>query len=709
MENKTLLFGNNYYPYYHTKKELLEDFQKMKRAGFNQLRTAEALTSWDRMEPTEGKYDWSFIDFLMDEAAKFGFVVTLGTGSCCPPAWLVKKYPNVQVLSNKNIKQALLGTYNWACIDNPGFKESHSKYLKELVNRYKEHSALGYWQINNEPGYPFIQEQGETSIYCYCDHTAVEFRKYLEKKYGTLDKLNHAWSWLATNLFFSEWGDIPIPRSTPLAWGCITAWLDWNQFRILNWQSLFRKEYQEIKKLDDKHQVMANSFVWHRTDYFGNLKGADLWKIAEEVDIVGGDLYPGIGNRYKKERAYISNKLFMEKSIAGNKPYWIAELESGPMTGYAAGPEHNPEPKDIGRYMVECFGHGAVEISFHGWREWLPQSMHWGGMVDLEGNETPIVDEVSKVIHVLQKESEFILGSQVEKSGVALLFSQDNAIILDGSNVGDFLRDSLEGYVDMLWSENYYIDYISPLQILNKTLPEHIKVIILPFQMVIGETLGSGLKEFVSNGGTLVGHAKCGMMDEKGWYNRRKPGGGLDELFGIKETSLWPKEEIKVVYKTKSFPGAHQVSHFEMIDNPKIIAEFDDGTPAVLKNEYGKGAAWYIATHMGIAWKRYGLFGQSKDMFHKILEESGVIRESWIEEDKNKNEILDLHVLVNGTERMYIIVNSFDIELRGWLCSRHRMSGLANLFSNEKYYENRKLEICLNPKDYMVLKGRVSE
>jgi beta-galactosidase GanA len=645
----------------------------------------------------------------MDEAANLDFIVTLGTGSCCPPAWLVKKYPDVQVLSNKNVKQPLLGTYNWACIDNPGFKESHGRYLEALVKRYKDHRALGYWQINNEPGYPFIQEQGETSIYCYCDHTAAEFRKHLEKKYKTLENLNYAWSWLATNLCFSEWGDVPIPRSTPLAWGCITAWLDWNQFRILNWQNLFRREYQEIKNLDDKHQVLANSFVWHRTDYFGNLKGSDLWKVAEEVDIVGGDLYPGIGNRYKKERAYISNKLFMEKSIAGDKPYWIAELESGPMTGFAAGPDHNPEPKDIGRYMVECFGHGAVEISFHGWREWLPQSMHWGGMVDLEGNETPIVDEVSRVIEVFQKESEFILNSQIERSGIALLFSQANAIILGGSNVGDFLQDSIEGYADMLWSENYYIDYISPDQILNKTLPEHLKVIILPFQMVIGEDLGIGLKDFVAGGGTLVGHAKCGMMDEKGWYNRRKPGGGLDELFGIKETGLQPQDEIKIVYKTISFPGAHQVANFEIIGEPEIIAEFDDGKPAVLRHDYGDGDAWYVATHPGLSWKRYGLYGQEKDLFHMIFKRSGIARETWIEEDKNKNEILDLHVLTKADERLYIIVNSFDVQLRGWLCSARKISALVNLFTNENYPDGNKLGISIEPKGYIVLKGRVSE
>jgi beta-galactosidase GanA len=54
LDKNVILFGNNYYPYYHTKDEVLADLKKMKKAGFNQLRTAEALTSWDRIEPKEG-------------------------------------------------------------------------------------------------------------------------------------------------------------------------------------------------------------------------------------------------------------------------------------------------------------------------------------------------------------------------------------------------------------------------------------------------------------------------------------------------------------------------------------------------------------------------------------------------------------------------------------------------------------------------------
>jgi len=42
-------FGANYYPVFHTNEELVEDFSKMKDAGFNHIRTGELLCSWDRV------------------------------------------------------------------------------------------------------------------------------------------------------------------------------------------------------------------------------------------------------------------------------------------------------------------------------------------------------------------------------------------------------------------------------------------------------------------------------------------------------------------------------------------------------------------------------------------------------------------------------------------------------------------------------------
>lgn len=85
---------------------------------------------WNRIEKTEGVYDFSELDYYMDEAAKRQAKIILTTGQriqrwpeCHDPQWL-----------KKQDKQNKL-----------------DKLITETVNRYKDHPALEFWQIENEP------------------------------------------------------------------------------------------------------------------------------------------------------------------------------------------------------------------------------------------------------------------------------------------------------------------------------------------------------------------------------------------------------------------------------------------------------------------------------------------------------------------------------------------------------------------------------
>lgn len=707
MKQKTFLFGCNYYPYYHTREEMITDFNSMRKVGFNQTRTAEALTSWDRIEPREGEYDWTIIDGLMEQAQKNKFTVILGTGSCCPPHWLVKKYPDIQAVNKDNHKQYLLATYNWACIDHPGYKKAHAKYLYALIERYSSNSALGFWQINNEPGYPFVQEQGMGNIYCYCDYSKAAFQKFLENKYLTIEALNESWQWLATNLWFNSWEDVEMPRATPAAWGAVSPWIDWHQFRAFSWTERFADEAKMIRENDPHHPVLLNSFVYSRWDFFGILLGVNLWELAKKVDIFGSDLYPGIGNRYKKEREYISSKLFLEKSMAKDKPLWIPELESGPIGGYSKGPDHTPKPVDIGRYMAECIGHGAKEISFHGWREWKPQPMHWGGLVDLEGNQRPLVDMVKKVIIAVKSEEHFFLESDVAKQGLAMLQIPDNAVVLQGYGAEDMLKDSIRGFVDLFWSENFYVEFLDPADVENNSIPDHIKVIILPYQLVIGQNLAKGLENFTKKGGTLVGTAKCGMMDHRGWYNPRIPGAGLDRVFGVKEVNVFLSQEEHVVFEGRTFPAYHQCSELEIYESEDttVFAFFESsGLPAVTKHTYGSGSAWFIGTHPGMAWINHERCSALRDLVLRILDLAGVSRSVWLNQRKDVYNIMDLHVLEWQNERVYIVTNSTDSILEGSIESIYDCKQVVDLMEHKKIPNGKIINLTLNPGEFTIIK-----
>ena len=717
--NNTYPFGANYYPLFHTEAEMAEDFRKMKEAGFNHVRTGELLCSWDRIEIHEGTYDWSWMDRLMDNAAEQKFMVMLGTGSASPPFWLYKKYPDIRIVSREGIPHPMMSTWNWACRDHPGYRKETARYIHDIVSRYHSHPALFAWQINNEPGFPFIEINNAPRIYCYNSYTAGAFREYLKKKYVTVEALNEAWKWLATNQAFTEWTEIEPPEALPKEWGNISAWLDWRRFLDYDLSEYLKWELGIIRKIDSEHPAITNTFVLTKHDYFGVSMGLDAWQFSDFVDALGFDLYPGIGKRFVHEPEYISYFLSLAKSMAKDKPLWMPEMQSGPIGGWSAGPEHNASGKDIARFAAEAVGHGAKEILFQGWREWRPQPMHWGGMVNLEGDKTPIVDAAAEIARICRSEAPFLLGAEPEHHGIGILHSKDNAIVLYGTGHDSYLQKALRGLVNLLWTESFYTDFISVKDMEENNIRKDISIIFMPFMMVVGERLAEGLKGFVKRGGVVVGTAKCGMMNDNAWYNTKRPGAGLDELFGVKETEAEVLDNIEIICEgSTGFKGYHHKVNLEVYGGTEVKAVFKDGSPAVTKKKYGRGSAWYFATHPGMAWIEYGE-KSLKELIRSILADSSVERKTRLKFGKHQtgessDKILDLHVLRNGSERMYILINGTDRDISAEITTGESLDTVKNLRDGRDI--NIRLKGSLNEIpvevpawDYAVLKARLFE
>lgn len=98
-----------------------------------QIRHFRLMSYWDEYEKTRGQFDFSGLDWQMDEAAKRGAKVSLAIGirqprwpECHEPAW-------ARQLTGHTWKQALYA------------------YLEVVVKRYENHPALESWQLENEP------------------------------------------------------------------------------------------------------------------------------------------------------------------------------------------------------------------------------------------------------------------------------------------------------------------------------------------------------------------------------------------------------------------------------------------------------------------------------------------------------------------------------------------------------------------------------
>jgi len=101
----------------------------MDELGFRHLRVA---TYWDRIEPSPDEYDFSEIDFMIDEAKKRNAKLTLVVGQkvirvpeCYYPDWLDKN-------------------------DSSQVQQQVNKMIEAVAQRYKDEPTIEAWQLENE-------------------------------------------------------------------------------------------------------------------------------------------------------------------------------------------------------------------------------------------------------------------------------------------------------------------------------------------------------------------------------------------------------------------------------------------------------------------------------------------------------------------------------------------------------------------------------
>ena len=92
--------GSSYYPPFHDPEDWERDIARMQELGFNAMRTAELIATWEWVEPRKGEFDFGWFDRVFELSEKYQLQILLGTGVGNPPIWLLDLYPEVQILSH---------------------------------------------------------------------------------------------------------------------------------------------------------------------------------------------------------------------------------------------------------------------------------------------------------------------------------------------------------------------------------------------------------------------------------------------------------------------------------------------------------------------------------------------------------------------------------------------------------------------------------
>jgi beta-galactosidase GanA len=659
MTNKSLIpYGATYSPLVFEESGWERDLDLMARADINILRVGD-IGTWERVEAKEGKYDLEALARFYTLADQYGIQIMIGTSSCTPPLWLAQKYPEIRIKSSRGERYPLGASYHWACVHHPAFLEASQKYIAALADfTVKQPNHFG-WQISNEIGFPFnpTRESGDIDLYCYCDHTKDRFQEWMKDKYGSIDKVTTAWTWSTSNFIYRDWTDLFPPEGLPKTWSSMTRWLDWRLF----WQQAFTDhaswEHQQIRQYDTDHPTSVNTFNFKGFDRFGTYTGLDQWKKSKVVDNIGYDLYPGSGNKLASRPEHSSMFLDHGRSVShfAGSEFWIHEVESGPISGWLMGPDHKTDEKDILNMCLESIGHDAKMVVYMPYKEWSFMPLRWGALVDLNSNPTPRYEAAALIGRYLIENAPFLKKARVPKGEVAILESKSNAIVLRGMGQEDQLFQAQRGVYSGFWEQGYRVDFINDDLLLEGKADDY-RVICLPLMGLISRELAAALKAYAAGGGVVIGFARCGTLDEMGWFQTTLPIPELGDLFGLDGIEADHRDNIQIDYQGAKYQSWLNRDLINTREGTEILATFEDGHPAVTLHAVGKGYGIYLATQADSGYLKPET-RVLKNAIGTIQDRTGYLPYLSIQYPDRKGREIDPHILDTPNRTEVLITN----------------------------------------------------
>ena len=608
-----IAFGGDYNPDQWPEEIWDDDIRLMEKAGVNTV--ALAIFSWDRIQPQENRWDFGWLDRIIDKLGKAGIATDLASATATAPLWLYEKHPEVLPCDKFGHPVNAGSRQSWSPT-SPVFKEYALTLCRKLAERYGANPYVTAWHMGNEYGWNNRND--------YSDNALNAFRLWCERKYGTIGALNQAWGATFWGQEMNSFDEVLIPRFMG-ADSMVNPGqkLDFERFGNDMLLDFYKAERDAIAEICPDKPFTTNFMV--STDQCC----MDYADWANEVNFVSNDHYFHEGGEMHLDELACSDALM--DSFALGKPWYVMEHSTSAVQWKPLNMR-----KRKGETVRDSLAHvamGADAINFFQWRAsaFGAESFH-SAMVPHAGEDTKLFRQVCELGETLQTLADAgVQGSELERSDTAILFSAESEWATRSETLPSMklnhwhdVRDWYRAFLDAGTRAD-----IMPL----KYDWSDYKTVVLPTVLMLSAVDTRRLANFAAAGGRVVVGYATGLIDENfhtwlGGY----PGAGnslLRDMLGIRGEEFnilgsgveGEPEAIRLgaggevaLEDAAALNGATtrlwQNDVTVTGDRTQVLAMYAgeeadewelDGMAAVTRNPYGAGEAYFVGCDLDVA------------------------------------------------------------------------------------------------------------
>lgn len=608
-----IAFGGDYNPDQWSEETWDDDVRLMKKAGVNTV--ALAIFSWDRIQPQENRWDFGWLDRIIDKLGKAGIATDLASATATAPLWLYEKHPEVLPCDKFGHPVNAGSRQSWSPT-SPVFKEYALTLCRKLAERYGANPYVTAWHMGNEYGWNNRND--------YSDNALNAFRLWCERKYGTIGALNQAWGTTFWGQEMNSFDEVLIPRFMG-ADSMVNPGqkLDFERFGNDMLLDFYKAERDAIAEICPDKPFTTNFMV--STDQCC----MDYADWANEVNFVSNDHYFHEGGEMHLDELACSDALM--DSFALGKPWYVMEHSTSAVQWKPLNMR-----KRKGETVRDSLAHvamGADAINFFQWRAsaFGAESFH-SAMVPHAGEDTKLFRQVCELGETLRTLADAgVQGSELERSDTAILFSAESEWATRSETLPSMklnhwhdVRDWYRAFLDAGTRAD-----IMPL----KYDWSDYKTVVLPTVLMLSAVDTRRLADFAAAGGRVVVGYATGLIDENfhtwlGGY----PGAGnglLRDMLGIRGEEFnilgsgveGEPEAIRLgaggevaLEDAAALNGATtrlwQNDVTVTGDRTQVLAMYAgeeadewelDGVAAVTRNPYGAGEAYFVGCDLDVA------------------------------------------------------------------------------------------------------------